>query len=145
MENPKNIVYNYNLNPLRRGMTLSKRILIIENDPEMREFERSVLEQAGYCVSEADNARDGIIIAQAEKPNLILMDIRLPHKTRGIGAAKILRKKEATRDIPIIFVSAYPALEETKEVTNITNCGSIIKPFSVRVFLDTIEKFISRP
>ena len=121
---------------------MAKRILIIENDAAMRELERSILEHAGYVVSEADNAKDGITIAAAEMPDLILMDVRLPHKKRGIGAAKILRKKDETREIPIIFVSAYPAREESKEVTNITKCGYIIKPFGVIDFLSTVRKHL---
>ena len=121
---------------------MKKRILIIENEAEMRLLEKDILNTAGYEVLEADNAKDGIELALKEKPDLILMDIRLPYKQRGIGTAKIIRNNEKTGDIPIIFVTAYPMWEQSEEVKSISNCGYITKPFKIRVFVEYIRKYI---
>jgi len=121
---------------------MKKKILIIEDDDSMRKLERKVLEAHGYEVLEAKNAKEGTALATAEQPNLIVMDIRLPSKKRGIGAARILRSQEATSRIPIVFVTGYRKGEETKEVTNIPNCGYITKPFENEDFLRIIGQFI---
>jgi len=115
-----------------------KKILIVEDNSEMRALERNVLQHAGYEVFEADKADIGISLATDEMPDVILMDIRLPYKTRGIGAAKILRRDERTKDIPIIFVTAYGEWEHTKEVENITRTSYITKPFIVDDLLQAI-------
>tara|TARA_Y100000031_G_C8026008_1_gene294913 strand:+ start:26 stop:394 length:369 start_codon:yes stop_codon:yes gene_type:complete len=122
---------------------MKKKILIIEDDDSMRKVERKLLELSGYEVFEASNAKDGNALAVKEKPNLILMDIRLPSKKRGIGAAKILRKQEQTSDIPIIFVTGYKKGEETKEIQGIANSGYITKPFESNDLLKAIEKYIN--
>ncbi|MEE8360006.1 MAG: response regulator, partial [Candidatus Omnitrophota bacterium] len=70
---------------------MNKRILIVEDDPDLRLIEKTQLEAAGYSVIESDNASDGISMAIKEKPDVIIMDVRLPYKKRGIGAAKIIR------------------------------------------------------
>ena len=120
---------------------MKKRILIVEDEPEFRKLEREILELMGHEVIEAGDAKEGIETAIREKPDLILMDVRLPCKKRGIGTARILRNNEVTRDIPIIFVTAY--LDECNdEVQNVPNCGYITKPFSVRAFQDMIKEYL---
>ena len=122
---------------------MKKKILIVEDNPEMLALEKELLENAGYEVLEATTARDGVVIAAARLPDLILMDIRLPSKKRGIGAAKLLRKEEATRNIPIIFVSAYAGGMQETEIKNIENYGYILKPFHIEDFLKTIKEYIA--
>lgn len=120
---------------------MKKRILIVEDEPEFRQLEREILELKGYEIIEASNAKEGIETAIREKPDLILMDVRLPCKKRGVGTARILRNHEATRDIPIIFVTAY-FNECSDELQNVPNCGYISKPFSVRAFQDMIKEYL---
>ena len=123
---------------------MKKRILIIEDDADMRLIEKEILDGAGYEVLESDNAKDGIELAVKEKPDLILMDIRLPYKKKGIGAAKIIRNNEKTRHIPIIFVTGYSIWEQSQEVKSISNCGYLTKPFEIRTFLKYIEYYLNK-
>lgn len=122
---------------------MKKKILIIEDDGSIRRLERKLLEAHGYEVIESKEAKEGTALAIAEKPDLILMDIRLPSKKRGIGAARILRKHHETRDIPIVFVTGYQQGEETKEVANIPNCSYITKPFENKDLLGVIAKYLT--
>lgn len=119
-----------------------KKILIIENDNDMRDTEKSFIELHGYEVLGADNAKDGVDLAVKERPDLVLMDIRLPYKKRGIGAAKILRKKKETSNIPIIFLSAYPVSEYEEELKKITNCEYMSKPFDGDALIEKIDKYL---
>jgi two-component system phosphate regulon response regulator PhoB len=124
---------------------MRKKILIIEDDDDFRQIERVMLEQMGYQVIEAAAANEGIDLAIAEMPDLILMDIRLPYKKRGIGTARMLRGNEKTRGIPIIFVTAYAQGEYADEVRHIANCGYITKPFERSDFEKLVRKYIDLP
>jgi CheY-like chemotaxis protein len=119
-----------------------KKILIIEDDETMLILEKKLLTASGYEVIGAQDAKEGLKLATQEKPDLILMDIRLPSKKRGIGAARILRNQEETRDTPIIFVTGYSQGQETKEVQNISNCSYLIKPFENSDLLKMITDLI---
>ena len=64
------------------------------------------MEVAGFEVFEAENASCGIAIARKEKPDIIIMDMRLPDM-RGTEAARILRQDKGTRDITIVFCDCF--------------------------------------
>lgn len=120
-----------------------KKILIIEDEEGIRQLEKTVAESVNCDVIEADNFKDGIDLALKELPDLIILDLRLPHKKRGIGLAKSLRKRRSTRGIPIIFVSAYPVWEETRELDSVTNCSFITKPFKIKELAFEIRKYLN--
>ena len=121
---------------------MKDRILVVEDDPEFRQFEKEILEDLGFEVIEASNAKDGLYAAIRERPALILIDIRLPSKKRGIGLAKLLRKAEETRGIPVIFVTGYEEGEYSAEIRNIPNCGFMAKPFDIGTFRAKIKEHI---
>jgi len=99
------------------------------------------VEVAGFEVFEAENASCGIAIARKEKPDIIIMDMRLPDM-RDTEAAKILRQGKETRDIPIVFVTASVMAEGREEIKGITNSGFIGKPINPRTFAKDISQFI---
>jgi len=104
-------------------------------------LEKDLLEVAGFEVFIAKNAIDGIAIARKERPDIIVMDVRLPDM-RGPEAAKILRQGKETSDIPIIFVTASVMVEGREEINGITNSGFIGKPINTRTFAKEVSKFI---
>ena len=83
----------------------------------------------------------GIAIARKEKPDIIIMDVRLPDM-RGSEAARILRQDKETSDIPIVFVTASVMAEGKEEINAITNSGFIGKPINTRTFAKEISQFI---
>lgn len=119
---------------------MKKRILIVEDDQIVRNVEKRFLEMQGFEILEADNAKDGIALAIANNPDLIIMDIRLPCKKKGIGAALLIRKNEKTQNTPIIFVTGYAEGQDTKVIKNIPNCDYVSKPIDFPVFLQAINK-----
>ena len=83
-----------------------KTILIIDDEEDFCYFIKLNLEQTGnFEVLTASNGTDGISIAQRYQPDLILLDIIMPNMT-GTQVAEVLRNDRATKDIPIIFVTA---------------------------------------
>lgn len=120
---------------------MKKRALIIDDVRRNLVLERDLLVVAGLEVLEAENALNGIAIAKQEKPDVIIMDVRLPDM-RGPDAAKVLRQSAETGDIPIVFVTASVMPEGREELKSITNYGFIGKPIDTRTFAKEIISFI---
>ena len=120
---------------------MRKKALVIDDNLSSLMLEKDLLEVAGFEVFEAENASIGIAIARKEKPDIIIMDIRLPDM-RGSEAARILRQDKETSVIPIVFVTASVMSEGREEIETITNSGFIGKPINTRIFAKEINQFI---
>jgi CheY-like chemotaxis protein len=118
-----------------------KKALVVDDNVNNLTLEKDLLEVAGFQVFTAEDANNGITIARKEKPDIILMDVRLPDM-RGSEAAHILRQDKETQYIPIIFVTASVMAEGKEEIKNITNSGFIGKPINTRTFAKEINQFI---
>ena len=120
---------------------MKKKVVIVDDDVKNLMLEKDILEVAGFEVFTAENAADGVAITRKEKPDIIIMDVRLPDM-RGSEAAIILRQYKETSDIPIVFVTASVMAEGKEEIKNITNSGFIGKPINTRTFAKEISQFI---
>ncbi|MHB8894911.1 MAG: response regulator [Candidatus Geothermincolia bacterium] len=119
---------------------MRKKAVVVDDNPNNLLLEKDLLEVAGFEVFEADNAADGIALARAKMPDVIVMDVRLPDM-RGSEAARILRQESDTRNIPIVFVTASVMAEGKEELQNISNSGFIGKPINTRTFAQEISRF----
>ncbi len=120
---------------------MRNKALVVDDNGNNLMLEKDLLEVAGFEVFDAENAADGIAIAKREKPDIILMDVRLPDM-RGTEAARILRQDKETRDIPIVFVTASVMAEGREEIKDIPNSGFMGKPINTRTFAKEIKQFI---
>jgi len=120
---------------------MQKKALIVDDNENTLLLEKDLLEIADFKVFQAENACTGIAIARKEKPDIIIMDVRLPD-IRGSVAALILRRGQETRGIPIVFVTASVMAENKEEIKNISNSGFISKPINTRTFAKEISQFI---
>jgi CheY-like chemotaxis protein len=120
---------------------MKKKALVVDDNSNNLLLEKDLLELAGFEVIEAENALSGISLAGQVKPDVIIMDVRLPDM-RGFTAAKILRRSPVTRQIPIVFVTASVMPEGRKELEAISNSGFIGKPINTRTFAADISRFI---
>jgi CheY-like chemotaxis protein len=120
---------------------MGKKVLVVDDNENNLLLEKDLLEVAGFEVFEAVNAGDGIAIARKEKPDIIIMDVRLPDML-GTEAAGILRQDEATRGIPIVFVTASLMAGDREKLNTIPNSGFIGKPINTRTFAKEISKYI---
>ena len=120
---------------------MRKRALIVDDNGNNLTLEKDLLEVAGFEVFVAQDASSGIAIARKVKPDIIIMDVRLPD-IRGSEAAMILRQDKETSDIPIVFVTASVMAEGREEIKPITNSGFIGKPINTRTFVTEISQFI---
>ena len=120
---------------------MRKKALVVDDNGNNLMLEKDLLEVAGFEVFEAENAVIGIAMARREKPDIIILDVRLPDM-RGTEAARILRQDKETRDIPIVFVTASVMAEGKEEISAITNSGFIGKPINTRTFAKEIRQFM---
>jgi len=120
---------------------MKKKVLVVDDNKNNLLLESDLLEVAGFEVFIAENAMDSIKISKKEKPDVIIMDVRLPDM-RGSEAAKIIRQDNDTCHIPIIFVTASVLAEGKEELINIANSGFIGKPINTRTFVAEINSFI---
>jgi two-component system cell cycle response regulator DivK len=120
---------------------MAKRALVVDDNPNNLMLEKDLLEVAGFEILVAENATDAIAIARREKPDIIIMDVRLPDM-RGSEAARILRQDKETQDIPIVFVTASVMVEGKEELKDIAGAGFIGKPINTRTFAKEITQLV---
>jgi two-component system cell cycle response regulator DivK len=120
---------------------MGKKALIIDDNENNLTLEKDLLEVAGFAVFTAENATKGIALAKSERPDIIIMDMRLPDM-RGSEAAKILLLDIDTRDIPIVFVTASVLAEGIEEIKTIPNAVFVSKPINTRTFAREIGQFL---
>ena len=118
-------------------------ILIIEDNEKNRKLCRDVLQVKGYRTIESETAEEGIDLAHAEAPAIILMDIQLPG-IDGITAMKQLKADAQTKTIPIIAITASAMTNNRTAMLAEGFDGYQIKPFNLREFLADIARLIEK-
>ncbi len=114
------------------------KILLIEDNLEIRENTSEILSLANYEVVTAENGKIGIELAQREKPDLIVCDIMMP-ELDGYGVLHILNKKPETASIPFIFLTAKTERTDIRKGMNLGADDYLTKPFNDTELLDAIE------
>lgn len=84
----------------------TKRVLIVDDDPDFREFVHIVLETHGYQVAEAPDATAGLAHMRAALPDLVLLDAMMSYELAGVGAIRAIRTDPELAHTPIILISA---------------------------------------
>jgi CheY-like chemotaxis protein len=115
-----------------------KKILIIEDNDEVRENLEEILDLYGYDTTTAENGKVGVEKAITNPPDLILCDIMMP-ELDGFGTLNILSKKPATADIPFVFLTAKSEKEDFRRGMNLGADDYVTKPFYKDELLQVIE------
>jgi len=89
---------------------MKKRILVVDDELDTLKLLKTILEISGYQVATTLNSVDALGIAEAEKPDVVLLDIMMP-KLDGFALCKMMRQAPITMHLPIVFVTAYEALD----------------------------------
>ena len=115
-----------------------KKILVIEDNADIRENTAEILSLANYSVITAENGKIGVDLANKEKPDLIMCDIMMP-ELDGYGVLHILSKKPGTASIPFIFVSAKTERSDIRRGMELGADDYLTKPFDDNELLNAIE------
>ncbi len=116
-------------------------ILIVEDNEKNQKLLRDVLQVRGYRTVETVTAEEGLEVARAQQPTLILMDIQLPGMD-GMAALRELRADSSTQRIPVIAVTASAMPMERREILAAGFDEYITKPLSVRELTETVKRFV---
>jgi two-component system cell cycle response regulator DivK len=117
------------------------KVLIIEDNPANMTLATFLLQSAGHSVLPATDAETGLTLARAEQPDLILMDIQLPGMD-GLQATAVLKGEDATRDIPVIALTALAMKGDEARIRAAGCDGYIAKPLAYKEFLATISSHL---
>ena len=117
---------------------MNKKILIVDDEPAIIRLLSLRLIHNGYEVFEASNGLECIEVASQKLPDLILMDIQMP-QCDGINAFSLLSEKENTKEIPVLFMTAFPKNDIITKVLRMGGKGCISKPFVSKDFEESIE------
>jgi len=121
----------------------TKKILIVDDEPDILEFLQYNLRKEGYAVVTAPDGRQAINVAEREKPHLILLDIMMP-ELDGVETCRVLRSRKEFNDTPIAFLTARD--EDFSQITALDVGGDdyITKPIKPRVLLSRIAALLRR-
>ena len=116
------------------------KILIVDDDPNIREVLAVLLSSEGYRVSTAENGLEALKLQDSEKPNLVILDIMMP----GMDGVEVCARIRARSPVPILFLTAKS--QDTDKVDAYTSGGDdyLVKPFSQTELLMKIKSLLRR-
>lgn len=124
------------------GESERKTVLVVDDYDDVRVVTRKALESLGYRVLEAASGPEAVQMAQADSPDLILMDLSMPAMD-GFATIHQLRRLLGLRDVPVIAVSAHTA-REIREDALAAGCRDFItKPFHLQKLKAAVERLLS--
>lgn len=119
------------------------KVLIIEDNNDIRENVVEILNLSGYVVFEADNGKKGIELAIANKPDIILCDIMMPG-IDGYGVFETLHSNEETKAIPFIFITAKSERVDIRKGMEMGADDYLTKPFDDTELINAIESRLKK-
>jgi len=124
-------------------MSEKKKILVIDDEEDICHFSKSILEKTGkFEVLASTDPQAGINLAKSNKPDLIILDINMPMIDGG-GVAQTLSDYEATKRIPVIFLTALLKKAEVEEGTGkIAGHFFLAKPVTPKELIDKINSIL---
>ena len=120
---------------------MTKQILVVEDQEDNRRILRDLLASAGYEMIEAVTGEEGVALAAARRPDLIVMDIQLPGLD-GYEATRRIKGDPALRAIPVIAVTSYALSGDDRKAFEAGCDAYVTKPFSPRQLLATIREHL---
>lgn len=119
-----------------------KTIAYIEDDPDMVDLVSIILQKHGYRVAGFTESREIIPRLESLKPQLILLDLMMPH-VDGIEVYNEIKSREGMGEIPVIIISAMKrAVEEIEREGRMKVEACLVKPFTIGELLETVHRII---
>jgi two-component system, cell cycle response regulator DivK len=122
-----------------------KKILIVDDKDENRRLLKKILSFHSFTVIETATGESAIDLALDQKPDLILMDIRLREGIDGIEATRRIKANSATSHIPIVAITASVGPEDMQKALDNGCSGFIRKPIDINEFPDQIKRYLVKP
>jgi CheY-like chemotaxis protein len=118
------------------------RIMVVDDEIETLTMMATLLEVIGYEPCTTYSPKTAPLFAQFNRPDCILLDIMMPEMD-GFQLCKILRNSPATADLPILFVTAYPAFDLEDRRRDAGADKVVMKPFALDKLIGSIEEVLT--
>ncbi|EQA9677819.1 response regulator [Acinetobacter baumannii] len=118
------------------------RILIVDDSPTETFRFKEILTKHGYDVLEASNGADGVTLAKAEQPDLVLMDVVMPG-VNGFQATRQITRDEDTKHIPVVIVNTKDQATDRVWGKRQGAIDYLIKPIEEKQLIDVIKQFLN--
>ena|SRR3990172_6142156 len=119
------------------------RILIAEDEPDIRELVAFVLRFAGHEVTATSNGEDALLQASLIIPDIIIMDVRMPRMT-GYEACRAMKTDIALKDIPVVFLSAKGQDSEIQTGLEVGAEEYLLKPFAPDQLAERVKAILAK-
>ena len=132
------------------GLTMSKKVLVVDDDPDVRLFNVTVVEENGFTPIEASNGEEGLKLLKEEKPDLVILDVLMPRQS-GIRLFRDLKTDKSLKHIPVILLSGIAKKTFLRSQKALTEFGGesvpepeiyLEKPVEPEELSAAINKFI---
>lgn len=117
-----------------------KRILIVEDQADIRELIRMTLEIEDFDIHEAENGDIGLQMARQLKPDLVLLDVMMPGSLDGFGVCSHIKGDSALKKMKVVILSAKGQDNDKQQGKQSGADGYLTKPFSPRQLLDVVTR-----
>jgi len=117
------------------------KILVIEDEPNIRKLAKANLTASGYKVFVAASGEQGLELAELELPNLILLDLRMPGMS-GWDVLMALKTNQRLRRIPVIIMTATVPDSEEHKIRGMRTAGYLVKPFTADELLRQVKQVL---
>jgi DNA-binding response OmpR family regulator len=124
-------------------LSSKKKILVVEDEPDIAEGLKARLELEGFEVVLAEDGKIGVEKTRSEKPNLVIMDVMLP-LVNGYEACKLIKQNKDTKNIPVLFLTALPRVDDAEAAFQAGGDDFLNKPFTDERLLRKIHKFFPK-
>lgn len=118
------------------------KILIIEDEKDIRQLITFTLQYAGYQVVAGKDGEEALELVRKEKPDLVLMDVRMP-KMDGYAACRIIKADKDTKHIPVAFLSAKGQDAEIEKGFEVGASDYLLKPFTPTELIDRVKSMLA--
>jgi two-component system phosphate regulon response regulator PhoB len=119
-----------------------KKILIVDDKKEIRQLVEVTLRSEDYKILQAGDGKEGIEIAKAERPDLILMDIMMPGDMSGLEATKAIKNDPETKNIPVIMLTAQGRKQDREIGLEAGADDFFTKPFRPLELIKKVEEVL---
>ena len=120
-----------------------KKILIVDDQAEVRELVEVTMRVGDYEILKAENGKQAIETVKTEKPNLVLMDVMMPGGIDGLEATRILKNDPETKDCTIIMLTSKSQESDQKKGFEAGADGYFPKPFSPLELIKKVEEVLA--
>ena len=123
------------------GKSLKKTVLIIEDEPDLRQFASWVLGAEGYQVIQASDGEEGLELARQHHPDFVLLDISLPRRD-GWSVLEVIKGTPALAAVPVVLFTASAATTHEDKALKMGASDYLVKPLSAEVLRTCVARII---